>query len=53
MKDVAPFLGIRTPLRRALSRAVTKTDPDVVRAFVTAERARLSPLSVREALKNL
>lgn len=27
MKDVAPFLGIRTPLRRELSRAVTKNTP--------------------------
>jgi 3-methyladenine DNA glycosylase AlkD len=120
MKDAAPFLGIRTPLRRQLSRTVTKdtprpsetdcaalalrcwglaereyryfavdhlrrhvsrcssgflpvarhvivttpsagpcastpkkTDPDAVRAFVAAERALLSPLSVREALKNL
>lgn len=78
----APFPGIRTPLRRQLSRAVTKdtprpsdtdcaalalrcrglaereyqyfaADPDAVRAFVASERALLSPLSVREALKYL
>lgn len=82
MKEVAPFPGIRTPLRRQLSRAVTKdtprpsetdcaalalrcrglaereyqyfaADPDAVRAFVASERALLSPLSVREALKYL
>lgn len=34
-------------------REYAKTDPDAVRAFVAAERASLSPLSVREALKNL
>lgn len=34
-------------------REYAKTDPDAVRAFVEAERAALSPLSVREALKNL
>ncbi|MFE3558847.1 DNA alkylation repair protein [Streptomyces sp. NPDC059193] len=34
-------------------REYAKTDPDAVRAFVEAERDSLSPLSVREALKNL
>ncbi|MFB7466722.1 DNA alkylation repair protein [Streptomyces sp. NPDC056224] len=34
-------------------REYAKTDPDAVRAFVEAERGSLSPLSVREALKNL
>ncbi|MFE5680445.1 DNA alkylation repair protein [Streptomyces erythrochromogenes] len=43
-------------LRKAIGwalREYAKTDPDAVRAFVDAERATLSPLSVREALKNL
>ncbi|GGT42203.1 DNA alkylation repair protein [Streptomyces purpureus] len=43
-------------LRKAIGwslREYAKTDPDAVRAFVTAHRTRLSPLSVREALKNL
>ncbi|WP_405446357.1 DNA alkylation repair protein [Streptomyces erythrochromogenes] len=43
-------------LRKAIGwalREYAKTDPDAVRAFVDAERASLSPLSVREALKNL
>ncbi|MER5888445.1 DNA alkylation repair protein [Streptomyces sp. NPDC001941] len=34
-------------------REYAKTDPAEVRAFVTRNEARLSPLSVREALKNL
>lgn len=34
-------------------REYAKTDPGAVRAFVAAERASLSPLSAREALKNL
>ncbi|MEV6017224.1 MULTISPECIES: DNA alkylation repair protein [unclassified Streptomyces] len=34
-------------------REYAKTDPGAVRDFVTAERARLAPLSVREALKNI
>ncbi|MFH8486634.1 DNA alkylation repair protein [Streptomyces longisporoflavus] len=34
-------------------REYAKTDPDAVRDFVERERGRLSPLSVREALKNL
>ncbi|MFD9411853.1 DNA alkylation repair protein [Streptomyces sp. NPDC059989] len=43
-------------LRKAIGwslREYAKTDPDAVRAFVEAERAALSLLSVREALKNL
>ncbi|WP_172383675.1 DNA alkylation repair protein [Streptomyces sp. MNP-20] len=34
-------------------REYAKTDPDAVRAFVERHRAALSPLSVREALKNI
>lgn len=34
-------------------REYAKTDPGWVRAFVTTHRARLSPLSVREATRNL
>ncbi|MGH4035742.1 DNA alkylation repair protein [Actinomycetota bacterium Odt1-20B] len=34
-------------------REYAKTDPDAVRDFVDKERSRLSPLSVREALKNI
>ncbi|GGX72934.1 DNA alkylation repair protein [Streptomyces anandii] len=34
-------------------REYAKTDPEAVRAFVERERGRLSPLSVREALKNI
>ncbi|MFJ4777507.1 DNA alkylation repair protein [Streptomyces sp. NPDC088762] len=43
-------------LRKAIGwslREYAKTDPGAVRAFVEAERGCLSPLSVREALKNL
>ncbi|MFB8399171.1 DNA alkylation repair protein [Streptomyces yangpuensis] len=43
-------------LRKAIGwalREYARTDPDAVRAFVDAERDALSPLSVREALKNL
>ncbi|OKK17656.1 DNA alkylation repair protein [Streptomyces sp. CB00455] len=43
-------------LRKAIGwclREYAKTDPAAVRAFVEAERASLSPLSVREALRNL
>jgi 3-methyladenine DNA glycosylase AlkD len=43
-------------IRKAIGwslREYAKTDPGAVRAFVSAERERLSPLSVREALKNL
>ncbi|MFD3541050.1 DNA alkylation repair protein [Streptomyces sp. NPDC058662] len=34
-------------------REYARTDPDAVRAFVAAEGDRLSPLSAREALRNL
>jgi 3-methyladenine DNA glycosylase AlkD len=34
-------------------RDYAKTDPQAVRDFVAAERERLAPLSVREALKNI
>ncbi|MGW0966067.1 DNA alkylation repair protein [Streptomyces sp. NPDC002516] len=43
-------------IRKAIGwclREYAKTDPGAVRDFVTAERARLAPLSVREALKNI
>ncbi|MGW4032039.1 DNA alkylation repair protein [Streptomyces sp. NPDC004838] len=43
-------------IRKAIGwslREYAKTDPDAVREFVDSARDRLSPLSVREALKNL
>ncbi|NGN62968.1 DNA alkylation repair protein [Streptomyces sp. A7024] len=43
-------------IRKAIGwclREYAKTDPAAVRTFVTAHRGELSPLSVREALKNL
>ncbi|WP_328859920.1 DNA alkylation repair protein [Streptomyces sp. NBC_00306] len=43
-------------IRKAIGwclREYAKTDPDAVREFVDSARERLSPLSVREALKNL
>ncbi|MER7660445.1 DNA alkylation repair protein [Streptomyces sp. NPDC096193] len=43
-------------IRKAIGwclREYAKTDPDAVRDFVESARDRLSPLSVREALKNL
>lgn len=43
-------------IRKAIGwclREYAKTDPDAVRDFVTANRDRLSPLSVREASKHL
>jgi 3-methyladenine DNA glycosylase AlkD len=43
-------------IRKAIGWALReygKTAPDAVRGFVAAHRAELSPLSVREALKNL
>ncbi|MFE0105558.1 DNA alkylation repair protein [Streptomyces sp. NPDC059009] len=43
-------------IRKAIGwclREYAKTDPDAVRDFVAKERSRLSPLSVREALKNI
>ncbi|MDA5282604.1 DNA alkylation repair protein [Streptomyces sp. Isolate_45] len=47
-----PDFFIRKAVGWAL-REYAKTDPAAVRAFVTAERDRLAPLSVREALKSL
>lgn len=43
-------------IRKAIGwclREYAKTDPRAVRDFVAAERGRLAPLSVREALKNI
>lgn len=43
-------------IRKAIGwclREYAKTDPEAVRDFVARERGRLSPLSVREALKNI
>lgn len=43
-------------IRKAIGwalREYAKTDPVVVRSYVEANRNRLSPLSIREALKNL
>ncbi|MFI8879223.1 DNA alkylation repair protein [Streptomyces sp. NPDC055243] len=43
-------------IRKAIGwclREYAKTDPDAVRDFVERERGRLSPLSAREALRNL
>jgi 3-methyladenine DNA glycosylase AlkD len=43
-------------IRKAIGwslREYAKTDPDAVRAFVAEQSSRLSPLSVREALKNI
>ncbi|MEU7021903.1 DNA alkylation repair protein [Streptomyces sp. NPDC046203] len=43
-------------IRKAIGwslREYAKTDPDAVRAFVAEQSSRLSPLSVREAMKNL
>ncbi|WP_328556814.1 MULTISPECIES: DNA alkylation repair protein [unclassified Streptomyces] len=43
-------------IRKAIGwclREYAKTDPRAVRDFVAAERERLAPLSVREALKNI
>ncbi|MFB6806728.1 DNA alkylation repair protein [Streptomyces sp. NPDC056387] len=47
-----PDFFIRKAIGWAL-REYAKTDPEAVRAFVAAERDALSPLSAREALKNL
>ncbi|AOY01089.1 DNA alkylation repair protein [Jeongeupia sp. USM3] len=47
-----PDFFIRKAIGWAL-RQHARTDADAVRAFVDAERERLSPLSVREALKHL
>ncbi|MFE6485824.1 DNA alkylation repair protein [Streptomyces sp. NPDC057757] len=43
-------------IRKAIGwclREYAKTDPEAVREFVARERGRLSPLSAREALKNI
>jgi 3-methyladenine DNA glycosylase AlkD len=43
-------------IRKAIGwalREYARTDPEAVRAFVRAQSGRLSPLSVREALKNI
>jgi 3-methyladenine DNA glycosylase AlkD len=43
-------------IRKAIGwalREYARTEPEAVRAFVRANQARLSPLSVREALKNI
>jgi 3-methyladenine DNA glycosylase AlkD len=47
-----PDFFVRKAIGWAL-REYGKTDPDAVREFVEGARDRLSPLSVREALKNL
>ncbi|MEV6580126.1 DNA alkylation repair protein [Streptomyces sp. NPDC051582] len=47
-----PDFFVRKAIGWAL-REYAKTDPEAVRAFVAAQRGPLSPLSVREALKNL
>ncbi|WP_425836548.1 DNA alkylation repair protein [Streptomyces fractus] len=47
-----PDFFIRKAIGWAL-REYAKTDPDAVRSFVAAHRAALSPLSAREALKNV
>jgi 3-methyladenine DNA glycosylase AlkD len=47
-----PWFFIRKALGWAL-RQYGKTDPDWVRSWVDAHRARMSPLSIREALKHL
>ncbi|MGW2997118.1 DNA alkylation repair protein, partial [Streptomyces sp. NPDC001193] len=48
MKDVAPFLGIRTPLRRELSKAVTGQGAKPAEADVTALVLRCWELPERE-----
>lgn len=48
MKDVAPFLGIRTPERRALSRAVLEGTPRPAEADCTAIALRCWRLPERE-----
>ncbi|MFJ5533224.1 DNA alkylation repair protein [Streptomyces sp. NPDC093261] len=51
-RSADPDFFIRKAIGWAL-REYAKTDPDAVRQFVAREATRLSPLSVREALKNL
>lgn len=48
MKDAGPFLGIRTPLRRELSRAVTKDTPQPAEADCAALALRCWELPERE-----
>ncbi|MEU8463834.1 DNA alkylation repair protein [Streptomyces sp. NPDC029003] len=48
MKDVAPFLGIRTPLRRQLSAAVTKDTPRPTETDCAALALRCWELAERE-----
>lgn len=48
MKDVAPFLGIPTPLRRELSKAVTKDTPKPAEADCAALALRCWGLAERE-----
>ncbi|MFE3764604.1 DNA alkylation repair protein [Streptomyces sp. NPDC059104] len=48
MKDVSPFLGIRTPERRALSRSVTKDTPPPTEADCAALALRCWGLAERE-----
>jgi 3-methyladenine DNA glycosylase AlkD len=47
-----PDFFVRKAIGWAL-REYARTDPDAVRQFVDGARDRLSPLSVREALKHL
>ncbi|MEV0605450.1 DNA alkylation repair protein [Polymorphospora rubra] len=47
-----PDFFVRKAIGWAL-REHARTDPEAVRAFVAAHRARLAPLSVREALRNI
>lgn len=47
-----PDFFVRKAIGWAL-RAYAKSEPDRVRDFVTANRSRLAPLSIREALKHL
>ncbi|MEV1067629.1 DNA alkylation repair protein [Streptomyces sp. NPDC050263] len=51
-RSAHPDFFIRKAIGWSL-REYAKTDPEAVRAFVTQERSRLAPLSVREALKNI
>ncbi|MFD8637705.1 DNA alkylation repair protein [Streptomyces sp. NPDC059533] len=52
MKDVAPFLGIPIPLRRELSKGVTKGAPGPSESDRAALARRCRRLPEREALKN-
>jgi 3-methyladenine DNA glycosylase AlkD len=47
-----PDFFIRKAIGWAL-REYAKVDPAAVRGYVPAQRARLAPLSVREALRNI